>query len=178
MKFKYKPIKNDDKTTFLHRLSFYLKKGSIKLHIITGDDSPVFHTHPWDFTSFILFGGYKEYIKFPWDTNVHWTNSLSPPQAYRAAERVMKQMDKRPFMSDIEDTTGLIFGWKHRIFSINKKHHEQLHRVELFKVLGIKIPAITIGFYSEKLELCSFCKQLGYCKQNKPNGIRETNNPL
>lgn len=57
---KYKNIKNEGKT-FLHRFSWNLPKGSIKLHIIVNNDIKP-HTHPWDFISIIIFGGYKEKI--------------------------------------------------------------------------------------------------------------------
>ena len=63
MKVKSKTIKSNEGNIFLRRLSFYLKKGSLKLHVITGDDSAVYHTHPWDFKSFILFGGYREHVE-------------------------------------------------------------------------------------------------------------------
>lgn len=45
---------------FIFRISLNFKKGSIKLHLIVNDDQDGLHTHPWDFTSFILFGGYFE----------------------------------------------------------------------------------------------------------------------
>jgi hypothetical protein len=51
--------------------------------------------------------------------------------------------------------------------SINEKKAGIAHSVELKRLFGIKIPAITIGRYSEKKQLCSLCKDLGYCKQSK-----------
>ncbi len=56
--WKFKNIKNNGKT-FLLRFSKNCKVGSIKLHIILDDDVKP-HTHPWDFKSIILFGGYNE----------------------------------------------------------------------------------------------------------------------
>ncbi len=56
----FKNITNNSRT-FLYRLSYNLKKGSIKLHIILNDDITP-HSHPWDFQSIILFGGYNETI--------------------------------------------------------------------------------------------------------------------
>lgn len=146
LKLKFKIIKNNCNKSFLYRISLYLKKGSIKLHIITGDDSKVFHTHPWNFTSFILFGGYKEQTKplylCHFDTYGYIQSSIIELYSYETK--------------------------KYRIFSINRKKYNEEHRVELFRLFGIKIPCITIGFYSNKIELCSFCKELGYCKSNKP----------
>lgn len=118
---KYKTIISGGKL-FIKRFSFYTKKGSIKLHIIFNDDGDEAHTHPWDFKSFILFGGYKE------------------------------------------ECEGKVN--KYRMFSINKKLHYQKHKTSLFKIFGIKIPAITIGIYGKKLQLCSLCESLGYCKLN------------
>ena len=56
---------------------------------------------------------------------------------------------------------------KRRAFQVIEKLHTETHKVVLYRILGIKIPAITFGKYSEKLQLCSFCKDLGYCKQQK-----------
>ena len=47
---------------------------------------------------------------------------------------------------------------------INIKYHYQKHKIRLRRLFGIKIPTITFGIYSKKLQLCSFCKELGYCK--------------
>lgn len=55
----------------------------------------------------------------------------------------------------------------HHMFSIVKRNHKQKHKTQLYSISGIKIPAITIGRYYEKKQLCSFCKDLGYCKSNK-----------
>lgn len=126
--FKTKKIISGGKV-FLRRLSIYLKKGSLKIHIIQNDDMDEHHSHPWDFESFILFGGYVE-------------------------ETIDDFGNKRT-----EDF---------RIGDINKKKHYEKHKTKLHRFLGIKIPAVTIGYYSDKLELCSFCKSLGYCKLSAP----------
>lgn len=131
MRYKFKTIKNNQGKIFLRRLSVYFKRGSLKIHLITGDDSDVYHTHPWNFVSFILFGGYREFSKGINDDGIHWTSIME----YRAP-------------------------------SINKKFYFQQHRTELFKLFGYKIPTLTIGWYSEKKELCSFCKEEGYCLSN------------
>jgi hypothetical protein len=138
-RLKFKRIRSNQGNVFINRLTFYLKKGSIKLHLITGDDSEVYHTHPWDFTSFILFGGYKEY--------------------YRGVES--ERFRGRATVNGKWNQLRIF-----RTFSINKKLHHQQHRVELFKLFGITIPALTIGIYSEKLQLCSFCKEAGRCLAN------------
>jgi hypothetical protein len=57
---KFKAIKEQGKV-FLLRFSKKCNSGSsIKLHIILDDDKGKPHTHPWDFKSRILFGGYRE----------------------------------------------------------------------------------------------------------------------
>ena len=133
--FKTKTIFSGGKP-FLKRLSLYLSKGSIKLHIIINDDMDEHHSHPWDFESVIIFGGYHEEI-------------LNED----------KTIDKKTF----------------RIGDVNQKRHYQKHKTKLFRFLGFKIPAITIGKYSDKLELCSFCKELGYCKLNAVKVFNELN---
>lgn len=127
---KFKRIKNTQGTVFLSRLTIYFKNGSLKLHLITGDDSPEYHNHPWDFTSFVLFGGYNEWMY------------AHPDHAYVSP--------KARYM-----------------FTFNTKQHKERHRVELFKLFGYKIPTITIGWYSHKIQLCSFCQKAGYCLQSK-----------
>lgn len=60
--------------------------------------------------------------------------------------------------------TTLFF--KHKIFTLINRNHTQEHSVILYTIFGIKIPALTIGKYSKKKQLCSFCKEAGYCKQS------------
>jgi len=123
MQVKRKTIFSQGKP-FIKRLSVYLQdKSSFKLHLILNDDLDEPHTHPWDFTSLILFGGYTE------ESN--------------------GQKKKYGFLRK------------------NVKLHHESHKITLFRVLGFKIPTITIGKYSKKLQLCSFCQQLGYCKMQK-----------
>lgn len=128
----FKNIKNNEKT-FLFRLSQNLKKGSFKLHLIIDDDIKP-HNHPWDFTSLILFGGYKE-TSYLYD----------------------KEKDTKYEFSRQE------FGW----LSKNIKKSNTYHLITLRRLFGIKIPCLTIGYYSEKKQLCSLCQELGYCKSNK-----------
>jgi len=62
MKYARKKILKTDRL-FLHRLSFKLADGSsIKFHLIVNDDLDGSHVHPWDFTSFMLIGSYKEVL--------------------------------------------------------------------------------------------------------------------
>jgi len=100
---------------FIYRFNLYLKKGSIKLHLICSDDTREPHNHPWDFKSLILFGGYKEFNEKGVQTNF-------------------------------------------RFLSVNKKDTSVFHRLELYKLLGIKIPCLTIGRYSEKKQTFTFFK--------------------
>lgn len=102
---------------FIYRLSTQHHK----LHLIVNDDLDGFHTHPWDFKSLILFGGYVETLS---DGTVQ----------------------------------------KYSMFSINRKVATQSHQIRLFRICGIKIPTLTVGWYGPKTQLCSFCQELGYCK--------------
>jgi len=117
MRVKLKTIHTAGRIPFLKRLSLYLKDGSsIKLHLILHDDLDEPHSHPWDFSSLILFGGYKE--------------------------------------GDV----------KYSIGDINMKKHYQTHQIKLLRFMGFRVPTLTIGIYTEKLTLCSFCQDLGYCR--------------
>lgn len=125
-KIKFKTIHSSG-NSFIKRLSLYFKKGSIKLHIILSDDKDSPHSHPWNFTSIILFGGYIEQT-ITNNNNIHVN--------------------------------------KFRFLSINKKKYFEKHKLSLRTIFGIKIPCITIGWYSNKIQLCSFCDELGYCKES------------
>lgn len=92
------------------------------------DDRDGFHSHPWDFKSLILFGGYVETLE---DGTVH----------------------------------------THRFLSVNTKQRETKHQLRLRKLFGLRIPAITIGWYGPKVGLCSLCQELGYCKSRGPNAL-------
>lgn len=50
-----------DECPYLIRWRFETPRGSIRLHHWLGsDDSRAFHDHPWDFTTFVLKGGYTD----------------------------------------------------------------------------------------------------------------------
>lgn len=136
---KYKNITINN-ITFLHHISIYFKSFSIKLHLILTDDD---NTHPWDFKSLILFGGYRERNRTP---------SYLPVEEYR------KEFHN-PFSYYFTDRT---YGW----LSINRKECENEHHIILRTFLGYKVPTLTIGIYSNKKQLCSLCKDIGYCKSN------------
>lgn len=104
---------------FLNRISLYTKNGSIKMHLMVGDDKSEPHTHPWDFKSFLLI-------------------------PYR------------------ENLDGIELN--HRPLTLLTRTMNQKHRITLYQCMGIKIPSLTVGFYTKKKQLCSFCQSLGYCK--------------
>jgi len=52
-------------------------------------------------------------------------------------------------------------------FTLVSRDKDDIHRVKLYKILGMTIPAITIGKYGHKVQLCSFCQSLGYCKTER-----------
>ena len=121
MNVKFKIIK-DMGLPFLNRLSFYTKNGSIKVHMMVGDDKSEPHTHPWDFKSFLIF----------------------------------------PYKENLDGVD-----YNHKPFSVLNRKMNQKHRITLYRFLGCKIPALSIGFYTKKKQLCSFCQALGYCKTEK-----------
>ena len=125
MKIRVKTIHSAG-NSFIKRLSIYFKKGSVKIHLFLDDDKDEPHSHPWDFTSWILFGGYDE---------------------------------------SIESDTGGLLVKRYNFLNKNTKKYHQKHKVTLKRLFGIKIPCLTIGWYSQKKQLCSFCAELGYCKE-------------
>ncbi len=127
-KIRFKTIRSGG-NSFIKRMSVYFKKGSLKVHLFLDDDKDEPHSHPWNFTSLILFGGYDEYVE-----------------------------------TDNKDLAVKSYGFLSR----NKKQYFQKHKVKLKRIFGIKIPCLTIGWYSQKKQLCSFCAELGYCKESKP----------
>lgn len=137
----FKNIKNNGKT-FLLRFSKNCKVGSIKIHIILDDDVKP-HTHPWDFKSVILFGGYNETTYDELDENII-------------------DFVKKTWQHDASQITRT-YGW----LSVNKKQMNVKHLVKLRRLFGFKIPTITVGRYGEKKQLCSLCQELGYCKSKK-----------
>ena len=46
---------------------------------------------------------------------------------------------------------------------VNIKLHHQKHKTRLRTFLGFKVPTITFGVYTAKLQLCSFCREAGHC---------------
>ena len=53
---------------------------------------------------------------------------------------------------------------RHYMLETVERKHFETHKVKLYRVFGIRIPAITIGVYGKKKVLCNFCKSLGYCR--------------
>jgi hypothetical protein len=70
---KFKTIVKRGKV-FLHRLSLPFRDGSIKVHLILNDDVGDPHIHPWEFTSFLLLGAYREEVGN--QTTNHWPLSV------------------------------------------------------------------------------------------------------
>lgn len=123
MRFKIVRI---NKKVFLIRLSFAVKNGSIKIHLILRDDTEEPHMHPWNFSSFLLLGAYKEIV----DGVLH----------------------------------------KHWPFTLIRRKCNQRHQVILYRIFGLRIPCLTIGKYTKKIQpwcehktLCDGCQKLGYC---------------
>jgi hypothetical protein len=58
---KLKVIKQSGQI-FLIRLSLPIKNGSIKIHVLLNSDIGYAHKHPWNFTSILVFGAYKEIL--------------------------------------------------------------------------------------------------------------------
>ena len=58
----------------------------------------------------------------------------------------------------------------HHPFSLLRRTMNQSHRITLYQMFGIKIPAFTIGNYGNKKQLCSLCQALGYCRTNGKKG--------
>lgn len=62
---------------------------------------------------------------------------------------------------------------KHLPFEIVRRNCKESHTVELYKILGFKLPCVTMGYYSEKKEpwckrkMCENCESLGYCMDKK-----------
>lgn len=65
----------------------------------------------------------------------------------------------------------LHLNFNHKSFKVVKREANDRHRTKLYKMFGIEIPALTIGWYGHKKQLCSFCSTLGYCKENPPKGL-------
>lgn len=117
----FKNIKNNGKT-FLYRLSCKYKKGSIKVHLIMDDDIST-HTHPWNFTSIILFGGYKETSYLPpidaWCFEKKVYGWLSINKKQMNTEHIVKL--RRIFGIKIPTLTIGIYGEKKQLCSLCKK---------------------------------------------------------
>ncbi|QTE23290.1 hypothetical protein [Polaribacter cellanae] len=64
--------------------------------------------------------------------------------------------------------------YKHKPFSIINRNVNQKHQVILYRFAGKKIPCITIGMYTKKIQpwceksnLCDHCLPLGQCIDKK-----------
>lgn len=151
---KLKIIKQDNKILLI-RLSFKLKVGSIKIHLILRDYREELHNHPWDFKSLLILP-YKE------------TASIKNSEdSEYDMNKILKLFSMGSDITIDYETQGIIIATiDHKPLALITRDKDILHRTKLYKILGIKIPALTIGKYSEKKQLCSFCKDLGYCRTN------------
>jgi hypothetical protein len=120
---KFKTIVKRGKV-FLHRLSIPFRDGSIKIHLIRNDDVGAPHIHPWEFSSFLFLGAYRE------------------------------QLDDQII--------------NHLPFSVVRTPKTKRHRVILYRLFGFKLPCITIGRYSPKIQ--EWCEQTELCDHCKPHG--------
>lgn len=122
---KFKIITQNGRV-FLIRLSFAVPNGSIKFHLILNDDEGEPHIHPWEFTSFMLLGAYRELV----NGKVH----------------------------------------NHRPLSLVRNNRHKEHKVMLYRLFGLKLPCLTVGKYTDKIQpwcrtkaLCDRCRSFGYC---------------
>ncbi len=117
-------------TIFLLRWTLYIKGGSIKVHLILDDDKEQAHMHPWNYSSFLLLGAYKELV------------------------------DGKEF--------------RHFPFTLVRRKCTEKHQVKLYRIFNLKLPCLSIGRYSKKIQpwceakkLCDFCSEIGYCVDKK-----------
>lgn len=66
------------------------------------------------------------------------------------------------------DGNTLSAHYSHLPFTIVHRECEIKHQTTLYRILGVPIPALTIGRYSDKKQLCSFCAPYGYCRNTIP----------
>ena len=144
MKIKFKKIYSNKKL-FLLRLTMYLRKGSFKIHLMLNDDTEFPHNHPWDFKTLLIIP-YKEDI---YEKN---EDALIPYYDY---EVLANSTNKQSF--------------NHKPLTYLKRTKDHIHLTTLYKISKYKIPALSIGYYSDKKQLCNICQSLGYCKQTKTN---------
>jgi hypothetical protein len=123
---KLKIIRRDN-MIFIIRITLYIFNGSLKCHIILRDDPEKPHSHPWNFTSWLFLGAYREILYTP-----------------------KKQMDV--LYRDKYDVEHI----SHWPFTLISRECNQLHKIQLYKVFGRCIPCITIGYYTDKVQEWAF----------------------
>ncbi len=131
---------------YAHHLGAYMRRwilrtpwGTLRLHrILRSDDDRHLHDHPFDFTSFLLTGGYIEETLGEEPGEVHLSNFSEPLRDEIAAERLKRRRTLK--------------AWP--MFSIVRKRAEDSHRLILerpiwtFVISGPK--RRSWGFITEK----------------------------
>lgn len=151
MKFFKKKIFSDsfDPTPYMIRWTiFECSRFQIFVHKFLRTDNDCLHDHPWDFTSIILKGGYKEQNLAGTIKVVTSTNALEDQFQYKTRCK------------------------KYKAFNIIKHNAEDAHRIEIDK------PCLTIMFTGRWRRLWGFYTPNGWVnwrdyaigKENKCNG--------
>lgn len=158
---KFKIIRQG-KRIFIFRLSINFRKGSLKFHLIWNDDVGLPHSHPWHYSSFLFLGAYKEELfDAPWKVGF-----LNHP--FQVGDRISTSEILNGIVIEAKPTECTVLPAirikRNRMWSLIKKKCDEYHLIRLYRIFGIKIPALTIGWYGKKKKLCSLCTELGYCR--------------
>jgi len=78
-----------------------------------------------------------------------------------------KETTFTPLVSKSGQQGTLVMRYAYWPLKVIRRDCKTAHTTSLYRFFGIPIPALTIGFYSNKKQLCSFCQEAGYCKQSK-----------
>ena len=106
-----------------------------------------------------------------WKMHLIWNDDKGAPHTHPWAFKSMilfggyKELSFSPDHGEFEGVHHT-YGW----LSVNTKEEKTSHLLTLRRFLGIRIPALTIGRYGARTQLCSLCTELGYCRTKGPTG--------
>jgi hypothetical protein len=130
---KLKIIRRDNKI-FIIRITLYIISGSLKCHIILRDDPEKPHSHPWNFTSWLFLGAYREILYTPMG------------QFTGRFQGIFTGLDDKHVIEYID----------HHPFKVIKRTCTELHKIELYRVFGRCIQCNTLGYYTDKKQSWDF----------------------
>ena len=161
LRIRLEGLAENESPIYLIRWSLFTCRWfAIKLHRILLSDDDCMHDHPWSFTSFVLWGGYIEWMPLDYVAD-HIYNKRNKTKVCGIS---VKDYDPRIDFSKVRCIGGTeSYPVERRPGTLIRHKAEDLHRIELYRDKnGKEIPAWTFVHATGKTRRWGFVLPSGW----------------